>query len=134
MMARRTVDDEWLAGDPLAATGPAAPKRRDELAMALCEGMIDISAALFTVSSKELRRGGRSALGVARVRQIAMYIAHTSLGVGMKDVGRAFGRDRSTVAYACKIVEALRDDKEFDRLLAVTENVAVAAFRHRLEG
>lgn len=134
MMARRTTDEEWPAGDLPAAVGPAAPKRRDELAMALCEGMIDIAAALFTVSSKALRQRGRSAMGIARVRQIAMYTAHTSLGVSMKDVGRAFGRDRSTVAHACKVVEGLRDDKEFDRLLAVTENVAVAAFRHRLEG
>lgn len=133
-MAKRKADDEWPARALPAATGPAVPKRRDEPALALCEGVIDIAAALFTVSSRELRRRGRSGLGVARVRHIAMYTAHTTLGVSMKDVGTAFGRDRSTVAHACKLVEDLRDDKEFDRLLAITETVVTAAFRHRLEG
>lgn len=132
MMVKRKADHERPACAPPAAAGPAAPKRRDELALALCEGVIDITAALFTVSSKELRRRGRSALGVARVRQIAMYTAHTALGVSMKEVGKAFGRDRSTVAHACATIEDLRDDKEFDRLLVITENVAVAAFRHWL--
>lgn len=128
MMAMRKADDDWPVPD--LAAQPSAPKRLDELAMALCEGVIDITAALFTVSSKELR-GGSAAMGVARVRQIAMYVAHTVLGVSMKEVGRAFGRHRSTVAHACKVVEDLRDDKEFERLLGVAENVVRAAFRTR---
>jgi hypothetical protein len=111
--------------------GPA-PKRRDERTMALCEGMIDIAAALYSVPSRELRRSGRSPLGVARVRQIAMYTAHTTLRVSMREVGRAFGRDRSTVAHACRMVEELRDDKEFDKLLSITERVALAAFGERV--
>ena len=48
---------------------PSGP--RDELALELCEGMIDITAALFNVSSKEIRKPGRSSLGVSRVRQVA---------------------------------------------------------------
>jgi len=30
------------------------------------------------------------------------------------DVGRFFGRDRTTVSYACALIEDMRDDAEFD--------------------
>ncbi len=105
---------------------------RDELAIELCEGMIDITAALFNVSSKEIRKPGRSSLGVSRVRQVAMYVAHVILRLNMTDIGRAFGRDRTTVLYACHLVEDLRDDTDFDRIITMTERVALAAFGNRL--
>ncbi len=110
----------------------AIGKRREERLLDVCEGMIDIAAALFNVSGRELRRSGRSQSEVVRVRQIAMYVAHVSLGISMRDVGRGFGRDRTTVAYACHTVEDLRDDEEYDRLVAMTEKVALAAFRDRI--
>ena len=105
---------------------------REEIALELCEGLIDITAALFSVSSKELRRSGRTNLGVARVRQIAMYIAHVILQMSMADIGRGFGRNRTTVIHACHLIEDLRDDEDFDRVVAVAEQVALAAFRNRM--
>ena len=109
---------------------PAGP--RDEQILELCEGMIDITAALFNVSSKEIRKPGRSSLGVSRVRQVAMYVAHVVLRLSMNDIGRAFGRDRTTVLHACHLVEDLRDDTDFDRIITMTERVALAAFGNRL--
>ena len=109
---------------------PAGP--RDEQILELCEGMIDITAALFNVSSKEMRKPGRSSLGVSRVRQVAMYVAHVVLRLSMTDIGRAFGRDRTTVLYACHLVEDLRDDTDFDRIITMTERVALAAFGNRV--
>lgn len=109
---------------------PAGPV--DELALELCEGMIDVTAALFNVSSKEIRKPGRSSLGVSRVRQVAMYVAHVVLRLNIKDIGRAFGRDRTTVMYACHLIEDLRDDDDFDRIITMTERVALAAFGNRL--
>lgn len=93
--------------------------------------MIDLTAALFNVSSKELRRPGRTAAGVARVRQIAMYVAHVSLELSMNEIGRGFGRDRTTVLHACHLIEDLRDDIEFDRMVQTVERVAQAAFSSR---
>lgn len=108
---------------------PFPPCRDDrERAMAVCEAMIDISAALFNVPGAELRRPGRNAQEVARVRQIAMYVTHVALGVSQSEVGRGFGRDRTTVLHACHLVEDLRDDAEFDRLVTTTERIAMAAF------
>lgn len=110
-----------------------ASRRRSEQVMELCEAMIDICAALYHVSSKELRKTGRTASEVARVRQIAMYVTHVSLGVSMQEVGRGFARDRTTVRHACHLIEDLRDDAEFDRTIVMTERVAFAAFRGRLD-
>ena len=112
------------------------PRRRpctlpDERALELCDGMIDIAAALFNVSGKELREPGKSGLQVARVRQIAMYVAHVALRLRMRDIGHGFGRDRTTVVYACHLVEDMRDDEDFDRIVAMTERVALAAFSTR---
>jgi hypothetical protein len=35
------------------------------------------------------------------------------------------------VQHACQVIEDLRDDAEFDRLVQVVERVASAAFRNR---
>lgn len=126
--------DPEQGGFPRSAeTGRIEPltlgKRREERILDVCEGMIDIAAALFNVSGRELRRAGRNQTEIVRVRQVAMYVTHVSLGLSMKDVGRGFGRDRTTVAYACHAVEDLRDDPEYDRVVALTEKVARAAFR-----
>lgn len=102
--------------------------------MEVCEAMIDICAALYNVSSKELRQIGRSGTDVTRVRQIAMYVTHVALGVSMQEVARGFARERTTVRYACQLIEDMRDDVDFDRAIITTERVAVAAFLCRLEG
>lgn len=102
-------------------------------AVEICDGLIDITAALFDVPGKELRRPGKTSLDVSRVRQIAMYVAHVVLGLSMGEVGRGFGRDRTTVMHACHLVEDMRDDPEFDRYVATTERVAIAVFGSRLD-
>ena len=76
---------------------------------------------------------GRPCLEVARIRQLAMYVAHVTLRLSMKEVGVGFGRDRTTVLYACHVIEDLRDDVEFDRMVVMTERIASAAFHRRLE-
>ena len=106
--------------------------RRDEV-VERCDAMIDLMAALFGVPSKELRRLGRTGNDISRLRQISMYVAHVVFRFTMSEVGRGFGRDRTTVLYACHTVEDLRDDIDFDRIVALAERVAIAAFRDRLE-
>lgn len=50
----------------------------------------------------------------ARARQLAMYLAHVVKGISLTAIGAAFGRDRTTVSYACAVIEDLRDDPQFD--------------------
>jgi len=101
---------------------------REELAFEICDGMIDLLAALFNVSGRELRSPGRCGKPIARVRQVGMYVAHVALGMTMTQVGRGFGRDRSTVLHACHLVEDMRDEADFDRIVGTVERVAHAAF------
>lgn len=125
---RLTGNDEGWIGD---GAGISFRRPREEIAVETCERMIDIAAALFEVSGRELREPGRSSSEVSRVRQIAMYVSHVSLRLTMKDVGLGFARDRTTVVYACHLVEDLRDDPEFDRIVSTVEKVAAAALRDR---
>lgn len=105
-----------------------AGKARDEEVTGVCDGMIDILAACFSVPTREIRSPDRANASVARVRQIGMYICHVVLGLTMKEVAAGFGRDRSTVVHACHLIEDMRDDLEFDRIVGVIERIAEAAF------
>ena len=122
------VDGEIKGRAAHASRRTARDPAREEVVMARCDAAIDIIAALFDLPSRELRRPGRSTTDIARVRQIAMYVAHVVLQLKMGEVGRGFGRDRTTVLHACHLVEDLRDDPEFDRIVATAERVTKAVF------
>lgn len=124
-LARRTTAQPALRV-PLAESHP-------DRILAACDGVIDIVAVLFSVSGKDLRSPRRSTLAVSRVRQIAMYAAHVTLGFTMGHVGQGFGRDRTTVLHACHQIEDLREDAEFDHIVARVEQVVAAAFGLQIE-
>lgn len=105
--------------------------RRAERVFVACDCVLDIAAAFFNVQARELRRPGRGADDISRVRQIAMYAAHVVLGFSMAEVGKGFGRDRTTVMHACHTVEDLRDEDDFDAMVGRLERVVAAAFRGR---
>ena len=48
---------------------------------------------------------------VAAARQLAMYLTHVMLGRTLTEVGALYGRDRTTVAYACAVIEDRRDGR-----------------------
>ena len=127
--AKRQADKGNVLPQPRPPSAAIFSKldRLDRVAT-ICDGVIDIAAALFNVSGREMRHPGRSSLGVARVRQIAMYVTHVSLGLSMRDVGQGFGRDRTTVLHACHQIEDMRDEEEFDRIVALAERVVCAVF------
>ena len=116
-------------GDFVEAGPPFARGRFDgENAIAVCDGLIDLLAIFFNVSSRQLRSASRTALPVSRVRQIGMYIAHVTLGMKMTAVGAGFGRDKSTVVHACHTIEDLRDDEDFDLIVGRMEKLVTIAF------
>ncbi|WP_176083438.1 helix-turn-helix domain-containing protein [Martelella sp. HB161492] len=65
------------------------------------------------------RRGG------AHLRQMAMYVCHVALGLSLNEIGQGFGRDRTTVAYACRKVEDWRDDSDYDAFVTRIERLAI---------
>ncbi|GGA76181.1 hypothetical protein GCM10011385_32740 [Nitratireductor aestuarii] len=56
------------------------------------------------------------------------------MGLSMAEVGRGFGRDRTTVMHACHLIEDMRDDAEFDQIVRMTERITAIAFRQQLGG
>ncbi len=73
------------------------------------------------VTVKELFSHSRSRAPIAATRQLVMYLMHVLLGRSLTEVGRFFHRDRTTVSYACRIVEDLRDLPDFDEETSILE-------------
>lgn len=134
MSKTASVETEFWAAEEEAA--PAGELElgldgRAEAVVELCDCLIDLMADFFGVSGKELRLPGRSRVEIVRIRQIAMYLAHTLLRVSIKEVARGFGRDRSTVQYAITAVEDARDDSEIELLLGRLERITRMALQGR---
>jgi Bacterial dnaA protein helix-turn-helix len=113
----------WLPGVPLADDPGRLTSARStciiiqqlvtELLQLLGEGHL---------AGRDLRRTR------CHVRQIAMYVSHVTLQMSMVDIGAAFGRDRTTVSYACHVVEDRRDDRHFDRFVTGIERMVLSVF------
>lgn len=50
-----------------------------------------------------------------------MYVSHVAFGLTHRQVGLAFGRDRTTAAHACRVVEMRREDRSFDAWVLALE-------------
>ena len=76
--------------------------------------VMDLVALATGVPAAHIRSPTRNHARAARARQIAMYLAYVAWQWPLARIGGAFGRDRTTAGYACRLVEDLRDDRQFD--------------------
>lgn len=90
-----------------------------------CAPVIALVSRQKHVPATLLTHRSRGHMSAARARQLAMYLSHVVLGRSLTEIGEAFGRDRTTVSYACAVIEDMRDDPAFDE--------EVTQFEHRLE-
>jgi chromosomal replication initiation ATPase DnaA len=88
----------------------------------VCRVIQGLVSTALGISLAELRAGSRGRAATAFARQTAMYLAHVHFGISLSDVGRTFGRDRTTVAHACARVEDRRDDPKFECILDCLES------------
>lgn len=119
---------ESLADSGVAARGrrtvAAEPARRADW---ICELAARLAAIAIGVAAAELASGKRRASRrVSTARQIGMYLAHTAAGLPLTIVAAHFGRDRTTAAHACRLVEDRRDDEKFDAALVELESLLSA--------
>jgi hypothetical protein len=99
----------------------ARPSDRPRLGLrALLEQTV---ARVFDVEMDLMRLPTRGRARVALARQVAMYLAHVGCGLSLTEAGELFDRDRTTVAHACHMVEARREDPRFDRAIELLERV-----------
>lgn len=76
----------------------------------------------------------RGTTPMAGARGIAMYLVHVEASYTLTQTGVLFGRDRTTVAHACSIVEDKRDDVLFDEAMDdLTEKFVDKACLIRME-
>lgn len=86
-----------------------------------CSYVIAMVARHENVRYRQLTNSRRGRKSVARARQLAMYFTHVVLGRTLEDVAIAFDRDRTTVSYACNVIEDLRDDRAYEDELSALE-------------
>lgn len=91
----------------------------------LCALAARLAAGVSGITASEII-SGRSTRRASRARQIGMYLAHTAAGLPLTKVAEYFGRDRTTAAHACRLVEDRRDDRRFDAELAELETLLQA--------
>jgi Bacterial dnaA protein helix-turn-helix len=80
-------------------------------------------AVFWVLGAGSLNQSNGSALepGLILARHVSMYLAHVSCRMSLSDVGRLYARDRTTVAYACAVIEDRRDDPKFNSALELLE-------------
>ena len=78
-------------------------------------------ASAFAVDAGAIRSGQRGRAPTAFARQVAIYLAHTRLGLSYTAAGHHFGRDRTTAAHACRTVESRRENSQVDRIIDLLE-------------
>ncbi|SHL62932.1 helix-turn-helix domain-containing protein [Roseibium suaedae] len=94
-------------------------RNRIQAHLHLAEGYV---ARAFCILPADLYRDTRGKVHVSDARQLVMYIAHVVLELSCSEVARRYGRDRSTVAHACRTVEERREDPAFDLLVKSIED------------
>lgn len=87
--------------------------------------LLELVAASRGLRAADLIGRDRGKASIALARQLGMYLMHTYYRRIYSDVGRFFGRDRTTVSHACGLIEEMREGREFDEAVARLE-VALA--------
>lgn len=88
--------------------------------------MVGTVAAALEVRAEDLFDPSRGPARVAFARQVAIYLAHTRLGLSFTRAGAVFGRDRTTASHGCRKVEERRDDRRVDAVIDVLEQAVGA--------
>ncbi|MFL5238020.1 MAG: helix-turn-helix domain-containing protein [Rhizomicrobium sp.] len=79
-----------------------------------------VAAHAYGLSLRDMERRNRDA---GRARQVAMYLAHVVLRLGLRETARGFGRNHMAVAHACRRIEEAREDPAFDRTVEWLETL-----------
>lgn len=82
---------------------------------------MEIASEACNVTLHEMQAPKRKRAKVSFARQLAMYLCHVVGQMSLSDISALFGRDRTTVAYACHIIEDRRDSPFFNAQLEYME-------------
>lgn len=85
--------------------------------------LVELVAAARGLSATAVMGPDRGKAEIALARQLAMYLMHTHYSRIYSEVGRFFGRDRTTVSHACGLIEEMREEADFDERVARLEAI-----------
>lgn len=108
---------------PWPKTGYRRRSRERQIPADLRELLEQTVSRVFAVELDHIRLPTRGRARVAIARQVGMYLAHVTCGLNLTEAAKLFGRERTTAAHACQVVEERREDPEFDRALHLLETV-----------
>jgi chromosomal replication initiator protein len=94
--------------------------------------VLEVVADAYCVTVEALLRPDRSQAAVLP-RWMAMYLARTTLGLSLPQIGRQMGRDHSTVLHGVRRIEAMaKHDRDFaEALRALSATVIETQKRSR---
>ena len=101
--ARSRLMGTPITMDLAAAALSGLVKERQERRVT-CELIIDIVAQRYGMQSADLT-GKRRSQDIALARQVAMYICRELTELSTTAIGKAFGRDHTTVLHGCEKIE-----------------------------
>lgn len=119
-----------MRDEPKHSSVSAAAVRSDR---AICVGVTtvveEMHALAAAIRADTSWRGAMRRRPQCHIRQIAMYVCHVVLRMSLTEIGSVFGRDRTTVSHACRVIEDRRDDPAYDTFVQSVERVIEAVFR-----
>ena len=59
----------------------------------------------------------------AFIKHLSIYLCHVVLGHSMRKIATGFELDRTSVSYACRKIEDMRDDDEKERFISMSERL-----------
>jgi chromosomal replication initiation ATPase DnaA len=86
-----------------------------------------LAARFCGVAARELELVERPGSQMALARQLAMYLANRVYRLSHAQTAAMFGRERDAASYACRRIEALREDPRFDWQVFEVETLLRAA-------
>lgn len=116
---------------PLGVKSSTAPR---DAADSLRAQLVFTAVAMeFGLADAQLISARKGTSEQSFVRQISMYLCHVVFEINLSRVARAFQRDRSTVSYACHMIEDSREDPLLDEKIADLEQFLDLAPRPMVE-
>lgn len=81
--------------------------------------VLETTARAFAISVEEMVAPGRASKATVLARQVAAYMAREKTVAGTKEIGRALGRDYTTIIQGTKAIECrLLTDAALARVVA----------------
>jgi chromosomal replication initiation ATPase DnaA len=93
--------------------------------------VVALVASQYRTEKCNIYMPGRGTRKIRRLRQMAMYLLHTAFSISYNNLAQLFGRDRTTIANACRTIEDLRESRFENNEIARLEEILAIIISQR---